>query len=122
MEYAHSNGSSSVSLPSSSSSSCPVALGSARGAYLPVCSSCANNRPASCPKPWASLTVWANGEGLSGFTASTTALCRRSALVGDEGVLSQWHVQPLTMPRAHRVCKYSLGNRHCPQWISPNCW
>jgi len=24
------------------------------------------------------------------------------------------------MPLAHKMCKYSLGNRHWPQWTSPN--
>src|SRR6266702_6240825 len=125
MEYAHSKGSSSVKLVASSSSSSlllSVAPGSALGAYLPVCSACANNHPASCPNPWASLVVWVNGEGLSIFTASTTSLCRRSALVGEEGVLSQQHVQLLMIPRAHNVCEYSFGNQHCPQWINLNSW
>src|SRR6266702_3723232 len=107
IEYAHSNGSSSV-VSSSSSSLCPVTPGlTLPWVLLPVVeSSRANKRPASCPNPWASLAVWPNG---------------RSVEVVGEGSLSQRHIQPLTMPRAHMVCEYSLGNRHCPQWISPNC-
>src|SRR6266702_864608 len=82
MEYAHSNGSSSV-VSSSLSSSCPVTPGSTQGVYLPVCSSLANRHPTSCTL-WASLAVWPNGNSGEG--------------VGGEGVLSQWHVQLLTIP------------------------
>ena len=68
-------------------------------------SSRANKCPASRPNPWASLAVWPNG---------------RSVEVVGEGVFPQRHVQPLIIPRAHKVCEYSFGNRHCPQWISLN--
>src|SRR6266702_3240406 len=102
MEYAHSNGSSSiVSSPSSSSSSCPVAPG-----LLPVLASSLVTSCSTLCTPWASLAGPASGNS--------------GEVVGEE-VFSQRHVQPLTIPRAHKVCEYSLGNRHCPQWSSPNC-
>src|SRR6266702_5996603 len=117
MEYAHYNGSSSVLSVASSSSSSLLLSTVAPGAPLPGASvphrgsegtsPCANNHPASS-NPWAFCAVWANSE------------VRVSVVVGVR-VRMQRHVQPLTMPRAHNVCEYSLGNRHCLQWMSPNC-
>src|SRR6266702_6913136 len=103
MEYAHSIGSSSVKFVASSSSSSSLVV--APGLLPVVKSSLANNRPASS-NPWAFCAVWANGNS--------------GEVVAVEGVLSQRHVQPLTIPRAHKVCEYSFGNQHCPQWSSLN--